>query len=437
MRQLFSGAGVRLGLIGLIGLLLAIPVGLVNDLSRDRQNMREDAIRNISQRWAGRQQIGGPIISVPIRVTRQVSGGFKTLKEHWVSLTTELTIDAELAVESRAYGIYETPVYVADITMQGYYDPTDLLQELGEDAQIEWKDAKFQLPLSDVRGLREIEIQWAKKPLKTRSQQLPLPYFPTGVGAQIPELEPGKQYPFSVQLKLAGTSAIEFLAMSETTSLGIQAPWPDPSFIGQYLPLERTVTDQGFVARWQVLSLNRNFAQVWNSELSPDISSASFGVALIQPADVYQQVMRASKYGLLFIALTFLGLFIFDALSKVRLHPVQYVFVGLALASFFLVLLALSEHLAFGLAYALSALMLIAIIGAYSSVILKQRKRGLIVAALLSVIYGMIYWLLIAEHYSLLIGAHALLILLALAMYVTRNIDWHQPSGETTATATE
>src|SRR5678815_1024916 len=205
------------------------------------------------------------------------------------------------------------------------------------------------------------------------------------------------------------------------------APWPDPSFDGAFLPAERKVGAGGFDARWQVLDLNRSYGQHWQQDdrQHVDIASAAFGVTLYQPASVYQQNERAGKYGILFIALTFVSFFLFEILRKLRVHPVQYLLVGLALSTFYIVLLALSEQIGFAFAYLAAAIAVVVLVGGYAASVLRARRAGLTLGATLAIVYGLLYGLVVSEEYSLLMGAIALLAVVAVLMYLTRKVDWY------------
>jgi len=183
-----------------------------------------------------------------------------------------------------------------------------------------------------------------------------------------------------------------------------------------------------------VLELNRGFGQSWDEEdaSSQRVAPAAFGVTLYQPASVYQRNERASKYGVLFIALTFVAFFLFEVLRQLRVHPVQYLLIGVALCTFYLLLLALSEQVGFGLAYALASAVVALLIGGYAAAVLATRRAGLLLGGSLALVYGLLYGLVVSEQYSLLIGAFALLAVVALLMYLTRRVDWY---GERLAAA--
>jgi inner membrane protein len=208
----------------------------------------------------------------------------------------------------------------------------------------------------------------------------------------------------------------------------LRSDWPHPSFQGAFLPAEREITAQGFEARWQVLELNRTYRQVF-AEGEVDVATldkSAFGVGLFQSVDIYQRAERAVKYAALFIALTFLTLFAWEQVTRNRLHPLQYLLVGLALSMFYLLLIALSEHIAFAVAYVTAAASLVLLIGLYIAGALRSSYRGLVAGGAMSLVYGLLYMLVLSKDYSLLLGAIILFVALAAVMLATRRIDWYQ-----------
>lgn len=238
------------------------------------------------------------------------------------------------------------------------------------------------------------------------------------------------EQPIDVQigLKLAGTEALQLLPLARSTDVTMRAPWSDPSFVGAAIPLEHKIDANGFSAHWHLLDLNRSFGQHWSdddNEVKSALARSTFGVQLYQPVDVYQRNVRAGKYGLLFIAMTFVAFFLFEVLKRWRVHPVQYLLVGAALATFYVVLLALSEQIGFGPAYALAEFAVVLMVGGYAMAVLRARRAGALLGGVLGLIYAMLYGLIAAEQYALLIGALVLLATVALMMYLTRRIDWY------------
>ncbi|MCO2314175.1 cell envelope integrity protein CreD, partial [Pseudomonas aeruginosa] len=205
--------------------------------------------------------------------------------------------------------------------------------------------------------------------------------------------------------------------------------WPHPSFGGEFLPSEREITAQGFTARWQTSFFATNMEEALRScveeQRCDGFQARAFGVGLVDPVDQYLKADRAIKYALLFITLTFAGFFLFEVLKRLAVHPVQYALVGLALAFFYLLLLSLAEHVGFELAYLVSAGACVGLIGFYLCFVLRSVARGLGFSAGLAGLYGLLYGLLSAEDYALLMGSLLLFAVLAAVMVLTRRLDWY------------
>lgn len=418
--------------IGVLALLMTIPLMQVRGLVAERQQLRSDAVRQIAQGWGGRQVLGGPVLVVPT-LRQETPAGAAAPQWHVGSetvLADTLKTDVAMTVERRGYGIYSAPVFVATVQLGGQFRAQDLAQfRRASDASWQAGKAELRLPIGDLRGLQEVsELRVNGQPARFESSADRFGPWSTVV---VPiDLDVLGDRPVDVQitLKLAGTEALQLLPLARSTDVTMRAPWNDPSFVGAALPLEHTIDATGFSAHWHLLDLNRSYGQHWtdrDTEVPSALNSSAFGVQLYQPVDVYQRNVRAGKYGLLFIAMTFVAFFLFEVLKRLRVHPVQYLLVGAALATFYVVLLALSEQIGFGPAYALAAAAVVLLVGGYAMAVLHARRAGLLLGGVLGLIYAMLYALIAAEQYALLIGALVLLAMVGLMMYLTRRIDWY------------
>jgi inner membrane protein len=418
--------------IGALVLLMTIPLLQVRELVSERQQLRSDAISQIAQGWGGRQVIGGPVLVVPtlrqVAVEGQLTPRWQTGSESVLADT--LKQDVAMVVTTRSYGIYSASVFVATVTLAAQFRAQDVAQyRHASDASWQGGKAELRLPIGDLRGLQEIS-EWRVNGQSARFESSAdrLGRWPTVV---VPiDLDTLGDQPIDVQivLKLAGTEALQLLPLARSTDVTMRAPWSDPGFIGAALPLAHTIDADGFSAHWHLLDLNRSYGQHWSdgdAGVSDALQASTFGVQLYQPVDVYQRNVRAGKYGLLFIAMTFVAFFLFEVLKRLRVHPVQYLLVGAALATFYVVLLALSEQIGFGPAYALAASAVVLMVGGYAIAVLRARRAGALLGGVLGLIYAMLYGLIAAEQYALLIGALVLLATVALMMYLTRRIDWY------------
>lgn len=418
--------------IGVLALLMLIPLAQVRGLVTERQQLRESALAQIAQGWGGRQIMGGLVLAVPTRqMVSEVPGQPPQVRTGTeIVLPDSLTSDVGMAVQTRRYGIYGAPVYASTVHVTGRFLPQDLAQASRTSAA-PWLggQAELRLLLSDLRGLQEVsDLRINGRPARFQSSAAQLAGL-SSVVVPIDLATLGEQpLSFEMTLRVAGTGSLQLLPLARTTDATVHAPWRDPSFVGAILPLERAVDARGFHARWHMLDLNRSYGQAWplsTGGIDEAVTASAFGVELYQPVDVYQCNDRAGKYGLLFIAMTFVAFFLFEVLKRLRVHPVQYLLIGAALATFYLVLLALSEQLAFGLAYTVAAAAVVLIVGGYAVAVLHARRAGLLLGGVLALVYAMLYGLVAAEQYALLIGALVLLATVTLLMYLTRRIDWY------------
>lgn len=417
--------------IGVLALLMTIPLLQVRGLVRERQQLREQAIAQIAQGWGGAQVLGGPVLVVP--TVRQVSAGenqpYPLRAGSESMLADTLKMDVAMAVQTRRYGIYSAPVFVATVKLGARFRAQDMAQ-FQHDSAAAWRPdkAELRLPLGDLRGLQEItDVSINGKPARFESSTSRLGPWPNVVVPIDLGAMAGQPIHVEIGLKLAGTESLKLLPLGRSTEVSMRAPWRDPSFVGAALPLEHRLDAHGFSARWHLLDLNRSYGQHWTDleDMNSALQASTFGVQLYQPVDVYQRNVRAGKYGLLFIAMTFVAFFLFEVLKRLRVHPLQYLLVGAALATFYVVLLALSEQIGFGPAYALAAAAVVLIVGGYAMAVLRTRRAGSLLGGVLGLIYAMLYGLIAAEQYALLIGALVLLAMVALMMYLTRRIDWY------------
>ena len=432
MRGWAQTVTARVAGIGLLALVMLIPLAQVRGLVAEREQMRDQAAAQVAQGWGGRQVLGGLVLAVPLRIPAEPdsSGQPRWRGGTEIVLPDEARVDASMRVDVRQYGIYRVPAFASTVKLAGRFTAEDLAQFRREAAGTwQGQQAELQLPLGDLRGLQGVdELKINGLPARFRSSARHLGGLASVVIPLDLDALGDQPITFSMTLHPAGTGSMAWLPLARTTDVHVKAPWPDPSFTGAALPMERLVTADGFDAHWRVLDLNRSFGQHWNQgdgSVDAALRDAAFGVQLYQPVDVYQRNLRAGKYGVLFIGATFLAFFLVEVLRRLRVHPVQYLMVGAALATFYVVLLALSEQIAFAAAYAVAALSVVGIVGGYAAAVLRARRAGLILGAALALVYAILYGLIAAEQYALLIGSFVLLAAVALTMYLTRRIDWY------------
>jgi inner membrane protein len=422
---------------GFLVIVLLIPNSMIQSVVDERQGRRNEAIAEVGSHWGEEQTIVGPVLTVPFSIIFiDPKGREQTRVDHVQLLPESLDIDAQVRPELRRRGIFDVVVYETELRVRGVMPPLDL-GALGVTAEsVIWQEAALSVSVSGTRGIKEpLRLTWdaaetAFEPGLARS-----PLFSSGVHAPLPGLSPeNRAHPFSFKMTLRGSQSLSVAPVAVRTSTRIRSPWPHPSFYGAILPDSRTQGASGFDARWAVSYLGRNYPQQWKLEgldrpaLQNSIGASAFGVRFYQPVDLYQLSTRTIKYAILFLSLTFLAFFLFEVFGQLRLHPLQYLFVGSALLLFGLLLVAISEHIGFARAYLVSAAATIALITAYSAYVLVKKARAALIGGLLCALYGALYVLLQMEDEALLAGTLALFAILAALMLLTRRVDWYAVS---------
>lgn len=430
-RRFLGSVTAKAALIGVIVLLLLIPLTMLRSVVTERAGLREQAYQRVAEGWGGELTVGGPMLIVPTEQKIVVDDKERIVRSDVYLLPSRLDadMDVKLDPQPRYVGIYAVPVYLSTLRLQGEFDFKSLQPMVAQgEVTYLWAQSRLRVPLDTVRSLREIKhANFAGKQVKLGPAG---PGLYRGVEAPVDlselHLTPGATFDFGTVI--AGSRAVSMLPFGSVTTVKLTSDWPHPSFQGAFLPVERTINDQGFQARWQVLELNRSYGQVWREGEVTDeaLAQSALGVSLFQPVDIYQRAERAVKYAVLFIALTFLTFFAWEQVTRNRLHPLQYLLVGLALSTFYLLLIALSEHVAFAIAYIVAAAALVMLIGLYLAGALHSAQRGVIAGGAMSLVYGLLYMLVLSEDYSLLLGSIILFIALAAVMLATRKVDWYQ-----------
>ncbi|HWS70661.1 MAG TPA: cell envelope integrity protein CreD [Thermoanaerobaculia bacterium] len=433
-RRLRYPAIVELIILGTLALILMIGLTLIHSLVSERLQ-RAAAVRSeIASSWGQKQTIGGPVLIVPFLVRSVDSNGKPQMTtERARFLPERLKTTGQLHPERRSRGVFDTVVYRADLGVTGAFARPDFSTWNVAPENILWSEAVITIGVSDLRGLRgNPKFRWLGRDLELSGGTGDAKLWSTGLTAAVPldgQLA-AAELPFAFDLRLNGSEEIHFLPLGGESVVELTSPWPDPSFSGAYLPESRSVSPSGFKARWSVSSLARSYPQQWrdsgeeNANAIAAIAPSAFGVALFSPVGHYQKTERSMKYGALFIVLTFLTFFLYELLSPVTLHPVQYFLVGGALCVFYLLLLSISEHAPFGAAYAIASAATIGLISSYGAALLRSRLRVLGLAGVLTLLYSYLYVLLQLEDWALLMGSIGLFLILALVMYATRRVDW-------------
>ncbi|KVL88736.1 cell envelope integrity protein CreD [Burkholderia stagnalis] len=421
-------------------LLILIPLHLVESIVRERALYRDDALKSIWSSYAGPQTVTGPILVVPYtevtRVREDTAAGqpektrLQSEAKRLLVFPKTLGVKGSLATDVRYRGIHKALVYDLQSRWEGTLALPDLKQLPQSAGHVSFAigTAYVAFGISDVRGLMtQPVLAFGGKRLAVE-QGARLPSLRQGVHADVDlaafAAAGGNPVPFSIDLPLLGAQSVAFAPVADQNDFSLKSAWPHPSFDGAFLPRTRTVDAGGFASAWSLTSFNTKVREQIASG-SGDDAFESASVSLIEPVNVYLEAERATKYGALFVMLTFASFFMFELVKRLRIHPIQYLLVGLSLALFFLLLLSLSEHIAFGYAYLAASGACIGLLGFYVSFVLHSARRGATFAGLLAMLYAALYGLLLSEDNALMLGSLLLFAILATIMLLTRHVDWY------------
>ncbi|MDO8590970.1 MAG: cell envelope integrity protein CreD [bacterium] len=421
---------MKLVTVGILIFICLVPSFFVWILLSERTARQDEAKQEIISKWGSSQIIAGPILSLPYSSITVDSQGLEHESSGILNiLPQKLNHTATIDPEVRSRGIFDAVVYKTKIDGRGSFAMPDFEHISIKASDIEWDKAYVAISISDTRGIvQQMNLQWGGSNIPFEPGAKNTILGGSGVHAFVP-LDPSKKsFDFSYLIDLLGSEQLEFLPLGSETTVDVKSNWSSPSFTGAYLPSEREIVADGFSANWSVSSFGRSYPQQWvDREIDQQsILDSRFGVSLIQNVDFYTKIDRTLKYAIMFIAITFLAFFLFEILSKIKIHPFQYLLVGFALALFYLLLLSFSERFGFFPAYIISTIATIGLITSYSAKVLRANKKALIVSGLLLLLYSYLYVIVQLEDLALLYGSILLFILLALTMYLTRNIDWYQ-----------
>lgn len=405
---------------------------MIRGLIFERESTQREAIDEVSAKWGKEQTVSGPFISIPYyRYVKEFSRKDSTekivqIKEFIHILPTELNIDGVLNPERRYRGIYEIVVYNSKVNISGRFADLNFAALDIPLKNIQFDKAHLTIGIDDLRGIEEqVSLNWNKGQFSFNPGVVSTDVVESGINAIVDiNSQDSAVYDFSFSLDLKGSQLLYFTPVGKVTDINISSSWQNPSFNGAFLPDSRTVAASGFTANWNVLHLNRNYPQIWTGG-SHSIEESAFGIDLLLPVDNYQKTYRSIRYAILFIGFTFLVFFFIEVLNKVFIHPIQYILVGIALVVFYTLLLSISEHMNFNLAFILSALATLLLIAGYIKAILRSNKLTYLISGILFVLYSFIFVIIQLQDFALLIGSIGIFIILGLVMYYSRKIDWY------------
>ncbi len=446
---------IKLAILAVVSLLICVVLAQIGGLVYERQQRQRDATQSVEQSLAGAQALAGPLLVRECKETWTYIADKKEVtdsRSFWLTATpSRLQIGGDLGPEERRRGLFKVNTYVAQLNIDARWNSLSTLVPKAEHAngRLSCDDPAVVATVSDARGIRTAELKRDGAAL-TVSPGTPHPALRGSLHAKLSGLQFEVPLTVAMKLNLVGSQRFGVVPAAGSTQVSLQSSWPHPSFTGQFLPIERQVGVSGFSARWAVSSLASSAAaDLVSGSALPELSESDapyrlkapethptrkgldvLAVELIDPVNPYVMSDRAIKYGLMFIALTFVTVGLTELLTGRRVHPVQYLLVGLALSLFFLLLLSLSEHLPFLVSYLIAAGAAAVVLTQYAAAMLGGWLRGLAFGGGIALLYGALYVLLSREQTSLVIGAVMLFGVLAAVMTLTRKLDWYRLGGE-------
>lgn len=420
--------GMKFAFVLFLFVLLQIPLSMVTGLISER-SYRQDEVRNdIARSSSGEQRIIGPFIMVNYTETSYRDDKVQIKERRKFLLPSTFDMSANLDSFEKYRGIYRARLYKAQVALKGTFDADDLAALQGLDIE----NMSLVVGIEDSRGLIRLDDMTTTSSDIEVSPGTGLDQLPQGFHRALTLADLNEEQPltFDLNFLLQGMGQLQVTPIGSQTTVELSSTWAHPSFIGDYLPVSSEVSEDGFKAQWASNNFSTNIAQLFQSCLSSnhachELEQRQMGVDLIDPVDHYLKSHRAVNYSLLVITLVFASFFLLELFQARPVHPVQYGFIGLALALFYLLLISMSEHLGFNWAYVVSAVASTGLLSVYVSGMLSNTKHGAIFGVCLLTLYGLLFGLLQAESYALVMGTLLCFAILSFTMVITRNIDWY------------
>lgn len=440
----FGSRSIGLKLIVVCGLALVmmIPAAFVHGVISDRTERAADVVNDIGAQVGGRQTFLGPTLAIPYTVPPQGTGDATTYGVYLV-FPAQASATVRTATEERRRSLFKVPVFRADLNLGGSFHLAGVPSDAPVGAVLDWAHAELIVGVSDPRGALADATLTANGKTVTMTPAEASPDLTLGGPGQQTRLtlfgapadaiaRPGSQFNVNATLHFSGAQRIALLAYGKTTHVSAEGEWPNPGFDGGFLPVSRTVTPSGYRAEWSVPFIARGVRAEGPSNAVTGLNATALGISFIEVADPYQSVDRSLKYVPLFLGLVFLSYFVFEVTAGRRVHPAQYLLVGVAQIIFYLLLLSVAEHIGFDWGFLLAGAATVALLSANAGWIFGSRMHSVKALLVFAPLYGLIYVMLRLEDNALLVGAIASFAAVAAAMYFTRSIDWYSsmPGGK-------
>jgi inner membrane protein len=451
MLQINLPAGIKSRSMGLklivvcgLAILMTIPAFLVSGLVDERTQRAADVVREVSGHVGGQQTFLGPTLAIPYTIPPHT--GYEVAKRGtYLVFPARASAMVKTTTEERRRSLFKVPVFQADLQLDGAFDLTGVPAAAPAGAELDWSQAELVVGVSDAHGalgdatmtmkgktvtlipaaiVQDISIAGGEKS----------PVRLTLFAADAQELaKPNGQFNVTSSLRFSGAQRIALLAYGKTTQVTMQGDWRSPGFDGGFLPVTRSISRNGFAAEWSVPFIARGVRAEGAGEAVSGLEATALAVSFIEVADPYQSVSRSLKYVLLFLGLVFVSYFVFEVTSERRVHPAQYILVGVAQIIFYLLLLSLAERIGFDFGFLIAGTATVGLLSANVGWVFSSRPQALRAFAVFSLLYSLIYLLLRLEDNALLVGAIASFLAVAAVMYFTRGIDWYSSLSKAAA----
>ncbi|WP_026726797.1 cell envelope integrity protein CreD [Flavobacterium sasangense] len=418
----FQTTTAKMIMVGILTLVLIIPLALVQELIVERSQRQKEVITETTAKWGNSVYFYGPILKVPYKDPMSGANNYAYFFPETLNNKTEVTM-----VKPLERSIYKSNVFTTKMQFDGNYTNLNFASKGIPAENVYWNRAKILIRTTNLKSLKD-EVK-----MKIGNQNLAFESVASSSNDSIESLETNyfdyqslqNEAKFNFTISFNGSKQVKMVPIGKTTDAKMTSNWNSPNFNGNFSPISRNITDNGFEANWKILHFNRPFAQSY-FDILPELGKYAFAVDFITPVDEYQQSERASKYGFLVIGLTFLIFFLIQSISKINIHIFQYSMIGIALIMFYTLLISITEHSSFSFAYLVAGASVIVMISLYSISILKDKKFPMFIGASLSVLYTFIYVIIQLEDYALLVGSIGLFLILAAVMYFSRKIEWNK-----------
>jgi len=465
-RKFSQGYTFKVLLLVALILMMLIPLSMIRGLINERNMTAQFAEADIMEAWGSELVAAGPILVVPGIRTENVrtvlpdgTERVDTVRRSFtqIIMPRQLDITADFETEIRRRGIFSVPLFSGELGLSGTFNPAPALAAIAHNEELDLDQAELVIVLSSQQGIRriaraswdnglaadagELFFQPGNRNLGTIVGHGAFARRPAGrqmgagIFASLPALS-ASPISFDIAISIQGGRMVRFLPIGQQTHVTVASDWSSPSFQGSFLPLRSEISAEGFNAVWDISYLSRDIPLFWRNEAADtqrNYSASLFGVNFFRAIDTYALNTRATRYALLFLVVPFLALFLLEIHTKKRIHPAQYLLSGIANVIFYLLLLSLSEQMQFHAAYLIAALAVATLLTLYSRSLLPSWSKTFYVALAISLSYILLYAVLNAESFALLIGSIYAFVLVALVMFLTRKMDWYGISLQKTA----